>query len=49
MKIEQISIGFNEKQKKQLDKESQRLGSSIASVVRSIVTEYFEKRGKETD
>ena len=47
MKIEQISIGFNEKQKKLLDEESQRLGSSIASIVRSIITEYFEKREKE--
>ena len=44
MTVSQISIGFNERQKKQLDKESDRLGSPISSVVRIAVTEYFEKQ-----
>lgn len=44
MGISQISVGFNEKQKKQLDEESNRLGSSIASIVRMAVVEYFQKK-----
>lgn len=44
MSISQISVGFNKRQKKQLDKESERLGSSIASIVRMAVVEYFQKQ-----
>ena len=44
MAVSQISIGFNERQKKQLKKESDQLGSPIASVVRRAVMEYFQKQ-----
>jgi hypothetical protein len=44
MGISQISIGFNERQKKQLEKERDRLGSPIASIVRMAVVEYFQRQ-----
>jgi hypothetical protein len=44
MKVHQMSIAFNDKQKQQLRKESGRLGSSIASIVRLAVVEYFQKQ-----
>jgi len=47
MKIGQISIGFNENQKNQLKKESNRLGSSIASIVRLAISDYFQRRGEK--
>ena len=47
MKINQMSIAFNDKQKQQLRKESKRLGSSIASIVRMAVVEYFQKQERK--
>lgn len=44
MKRKQFSIGFNETQRRQLEKESKQLGSSIASIVRLAIREYFQKQ-----
>jgi hypothetical protein len=44
MKRKQFSIGFNETQRKQLEKESKQLGSSIASIIRLAIREYFQKQ-----
>lgn len=44
MKKNQMSIAFNKKQKRLLEKESNRLGSSIASIVRLAITDYFQKQ-----
>lgn len=47
MGLNQISIAFTDKQKKQLKKESAQLGSSIASVVRLAIREYFKSQERE--
>ena len=45
---ERILISFNETQSKQLRKESNRLGSSISSIVRMAVVQYFSGHGGAT-
>ena len=42
---EKIQISFTQKQLTQLRKEKERLGSSIASIVRRLVTDYFKEGG----
>jgi hypothetical protein len=41
--MDKIQISFNNKQLKQLRNEKERLGLSIASIVRIAITNYFEK------
>jgi len=43
---ERIVISFNEKQADLLRKESEKLGSSIASIVRFAINYYFKKGDK---
>jgi hypothetical protein len=45
--MKRIQITFNEKQLTQLESEKDRLGSSIASIVRSAVVDYFSKQEAE--
>jgi len=39
---EKIQISFTQDQKRQLNEEKERLGSSIGSIVRLAVMKYFE-------
>jgi hypothetical protein len=41
--MDKIQISFNDKQFKLLRNESERLGLSIASIVRLAITQYFEE------
>lgn len=49
MKKERITISFNSKQVNQLRNESNQLGSSIASVVRLAIRDYFENKGIDNE
>ena len=44
MSNERMLICFNKNQRIKLKEESERLGSSIASVVRMAVMQYFQNR-----
>jgi len=46
-RMKKILISFNEKQLDQLRNESEKLGSSIASIVRSATVKYFQQTGGE--
>jgi len=41
--MKQIPIGFNTKQEENLRKQSEKLGSSIGSIVRLAVNDFFIK------
>jgi metal-responsive CopG/Arc/MetJ family transcriptional regulator len=44
--MERFQISFNQQQLERLHRESKRLGgSSVASIVRLAITEYFERQG----
>lgn len=45
MSKERMLICFNKNQRVRLKEESERLGSSIASVVRMAVMQYFQNEG----
>ena len=45
MLSERIVISFNEKQAELLREESEKLGSSIASIVRMAIRDYFSNKG----
>ncbi len=42
--MERFQISFNQQQLERLHKESERFGSSVASIVRLAITEYFERQ-----
>ncbi|MCD6512365.1 MAG: CopG family transcriptional regulator [Thermoplasmata archaeon] len=41
----QLPVYLTDKQIEQLKKESKRLGSSMGSIIRQAIMEYFSKRG----
>ena len=42
--MKQVQISFTEKQVQQLHSEKEKLGSSVASIVRKSIVDYFQKQ-----